>query len=263
MDHLIFVQANANRLPKLFGILKSRTALTTSDGKIMRETSNDRLDSKVFQHSDSSARLTVSSEDMQAFFKTEKKSNANHSTHAPQFLDLGGMDELYGGDSNRAANHLPEQKSDLRAGDWAGDIVAAGKQALENVGKELSRFIPTDSHNNEHHVHAEKQTGHSRVVVEPPPAFHEKRVFFPERIDWNVPTTKWTIDDLDKYLVKHDGQEQYFWHLIPAPEIDHGFDQANAKLGKETDPNFHINSPDKKVLSLKEMDRIATVGEIK
>jgi hypothetical protein len=72
-----------------------------------RETA-DRLDNKSFQHPDVSAKLSVSVEDMHAFFKTERSSYSNQSKPA-QFLDMGTADSLYG--SSGTASPFSERSS--------------------------------------------------------------------------------------------------------------------------------------------------------
>jgi hypothetical protein len=259
---LMFGGAFANLMPKLSGILKSRTAPTNSDGKTMTRETSDRMDSKVFQHSDSVAKLTVSSEDMQAFFKSEKSSHNSHSASSAQFLDMGN-DNLYGNASHKGSHdnvlRMSDQQYDLgkAAQDLASSVMNAGKIAMEVAGKELQKLNPGDSGSqNERQAPSDRHADSHIVVPDQFPAKHEKRDFYPERVKWGQKTEQWTSDDLEKWVNQHAGQEENFYHLLPPLEIDHGFDQVNAKYGKETDPHFQILAGnDKHVLKGKELDR--------
>ncbi|HEY9730828.1 MAG TPA: hypothetical protein V6C89_02885 [Drouetiella sp.] len=228
-----------------------------------RETS-DRIDSRAFQHSDSSTRLSVSTEDMQAFFKTEKPSHTGHAANSAQFLDLGsadnlygkGTDSLYGKGSHDNVSRMSDQQFDLgkAAQDVASGVLNAGRNVIEAAGRELHKLAPGDSSSaNERPAPADRSTSHV-VVPDQFPAKHEPKDFYPERVKWGHSSVQWTIGDLDKWI--NQQQEKDFYHLLPPLEIDHGFDQVKAKYGKETDPDFQIVAGnDKHVLRGKEVDR--------
>lgn len=96
----------------------------------------DRLDNKTFQPSEASARLSVSVEDMHAFFKTERSSLPNQSKPL-QFLDMGTADSLYG--SSGAISPVSERSSHTERthhrADHRGDSRTA-VQDFENWAKQ-------------------------------------------------------------------------------------------------------------------------------
>jgi hypothetical protein len=96
----------------------------------MKETS-ENLDSRAFSHSDGASKLSVSSEEMHAFFKSEKSPSS--SSHEPKSLDMGSLQDLYGTGAYESTNQLSDKHFDLGAA--VGGIVEAGRKGLEELGK--------------------------------------------------------------------------------------------------------------------------------
>ena len=204
---------------------------------MIRETS-DKLDSKISHHSDSVSKLSVSTEDMQAFFTPEKK-HSSSSAQSLQFLDMGSADDLYGKGAHDSVHKMADQQFDLGKAmqGLAGSVIDAGKHALESVvGKEAPHVQDNDKASPTHAT-VPDQFAPKHDADE---AF--KKAWWPKMIEDGKKAPTWTPQQLETWINTKAQHGRDYYYDLPAVDIDPGFKSADAHDKRDIDPGFEIST---------------------
>ncbi len=193
----------------------------------MKETS-EHLDSRAFNHSETATKLSVSSEEMYAFFKSEKSPSS--SSHEPNTLDMGRLQDLYGTSAHESIHQLSDKHFDLGAA--VGGVVEAGRKGLEELGKGWEELGKAAN---------KPKVGASENHVASRDSSEDIAPFNPD-IDWSEGKMV-SMPEFQKYLATHPNEIEIRPNVpVRKHDCDRGFELHPAKTVKSRDDDFVVSS---------------------